>query len=223
VASTSQDLFAAIDQGDLEAVRRMVDEDPALATARDAEGVSALMRARYRSDRGLAQAIGAHVPASERDVFEASTFGDLDRLVELLEEDPGRSVAFSGDGFTPLHLAAFFGRTEAARLLVERGADVDARGRGFMTGTPLNSAAAGSHIEIARLLLESGAEPDARQEGGFTALHAAAQQGNAELTRLLLEAGSDPASPTDDGATPAAFAEQSGDAETIALLRESTS
>jgi uncharacterized protein len=220
VASTSQDLFAAIGRGDVEAIRRIVDQDPSLARARDSEGVSALMRARYRSDRVLAQAVAVHVPARDRDVFEASTFGDLDRLVELLAEDPARSVAFSGDGFTPLHLTAFFGRLEAALLLVDRGADVDARGRGFMTGTPLNSAAAGSHIDIVRLLLESGAEPDARQEGGFTALHAAAQHGNAELTRLLLEAGSDPTSRTDEGKTPAAFAEESGDADTIALLRE---
>ena len=47
-------------------------------------------------------------------MFEAATFGDLDRLTELLAEDPELVDAISGDGFTPLHLAAFFGQSDAA-------------------------------------------------------------------------------------------------------------
>ena len=52
MASTSEDLFAAIEAGDVARVRAMLEADPSLASARDAEGVSALMRARYRFDRG---------------------------------------------------------------------------------------------------------------------------------------------------------------------------
>ncbi len=133
MASTSEELFAAIEAGDVAGVRVMLDEDPSLATARDAEGVSALMRARYRFDRGLIEALQSRV--REMDLFEAASAGDLDRLAELLAYDPASVDARSADGFTALHFAAFFGRPEAARLLVNHAADVDARGTGWMTGT----------------------------------------------------------------------------------------
>ncbi len=77
-------------------------------------------------------------------VFEAAAFGDLDRLTELLAEDPELVGVMSGDGFTPLHLAAFFGQADAVRLLLARGAAVDRNGTGWMTGTPLHAAASGS-------------------------------------------------------------------------------
>ena len=53
MASASEDLFAAIDAGDVDRVRATLDADPSLAMARDHEGVSALLRARYRRDRAL--------------------------------------------------------------------------------------------------------------------------------------------------------------------------
>ena len=57
MASTEDDLFAAIEAGDVDGVRALLEEQPGLATARDDDGVSALMRARYRIDRGLVAAV----------------------------------------------------------------------------------------------------------------------------------------------------------------------
>src|SRR5438034_941036 len=164
MASASDDLFAAIDAGDVDRVGAMLDVDPSLAMARDHEGVSALLRARYRLDRALAEAVRARGAALE--VCEAATFGDLDRLAVLLEADPGLTDRRSGDGFTALHLAAFFGQDDAVRVLLARGADPDAHGTGWMTGTPLNSAASAGHAATVDLLLESGADPDAVQRAG---------------------------------------------------------
>jgi hypothetical protein len=127
MANASVDLFAAIGAGDVERARAILGEDPALATSRDEEGVSALMRARYRLDRALVEAVKRFV--ADLDVFEAAALGDLDRLTELLDADPSLANARSGDGFTVLHLAAFFGQAEAATLLLERGAD---RGRPWL-------------------------------------------------------------------------------------------
>jgi ankyrin repeat protein len=195
--ASSEDFFEAIEAEDSELVRSILADDPALAVARDRHGVSALMRARYHHDKALAQAILPHVPAL--DVFEAAAFGDFDRITTLLGDDPSLALAYSGDGFTALHFASFFGRYEAAELLLARGADVDARGTGWMTGTALHSAASAGHTEAMRVLLEAGADPNARQSHGFAPLHAAAQNGNIEDVELLLAHGADPSFATDDG------------------------
>jgi ankyrin repeat protein len=220
MASASEDLFAAIDAGDVDRVDAMLDVDPSLAVARDHEGVSALLRARYRLDRSLAEAVKARVAAL--DVFEATTFGDLDRLAVLLEADPGLTDRRSGDGFTALHLAAFFGQDDAVRLLLARGADPDARGTGWMTGTPLNSATSARHAAAVELLLEAGADPDAVQRGGWRPLHSAAHNGDARGVELLLAHGADPTATDDEGRSVADMAAESGDDATIAAIAASS-
>jgi ankyrin repeat protein len=218
MASTEDDLFALIAATDVRAVRGLLEDQPWLATDRDEDGVSALMRARYQMDRGLVAAVRAHV--AELDVFESAAFGDLDRLSELLATEPDLVNATSGDGFTPLHLAAFFGQTDAVRLLLARGAEPDVRGQGWMTGTALSAAAAGGHTAIVLLLLEVGVDPNVQQAQGFTPLHAAAQNADLEAVRALLDAGADPAMITEEGVTAAELAEQAGDLVTVETLRE---
>ena len=216
MASASDELFAAIDAGDVDRVGAMLDVDPSLAMTRDDEGVSALLRARYRLDRTLAEAVKARVAAL--DAFEAATFGDVDRLAVLLEADPGLTDRRSGDGFTALHLAAFFGQDDAVRLLLGRGADPDAYGTGWMTGTPLNSAASAGHAATVDLLLEAGADPDAVQRGGWTPLHSAAHNGDARTVELLLAGGAHPVAIDDEGRSVADMAAESGDDATIATI-----
>src|SRR3712207_434624 len=102
MASTSDELFDAIDAGDVERVRGLLGLDPSLATARDGAGVSAILRARYRFDRALVAAIREH--AGDLDAAEAAALGDLDRLTSLLDADPSPIEARTPDGFTLLHL-----------------------------------------------------------------------------------------------------------------------
>ena len=217
MASTEDDLFALIAATDVRAVRGLLEDQPWLATDRDEDGVSALMRARYQMDRGLVAAVRAHV--AELDVFESAAFGDLDRLSELLATEPDLVNAASGDGFTPLHLAAFFGQTDAVRLLLARGAEPDVRGQGWMTGTALHSAASRLQSDVVRILLEAGANPDVRQSAGWTPLHAAAMNGDLASMEALLGAGADPAAENDEGRSVADLASESGDDATIARIR----
>jgi uncharacterized protein len=153
--------------------------------------MSELLAAIYRGDREKVDELLAAAP--ELDVFEAAASGQTPRLRELLDEDPSLANAWAGDGFQPLGLASFFGHVEAARLLVDQGAEVNSASRNDMKVMPLHSAAAADdpevRYEIAKLLLEAGAEPNARQQDEFTPLMAADQSGDERLARLLEEHG----------------------------------
>jgi ankyrin repeat protein len=129
----------------------------------------------------------------ELDVFEAAAVGKADRLRELLDQDASLANAWADDGFQPLGLASFFGHLEAARLLLERGAEVNSASRNDMKVMPLHSAAATSdperRYELAEVLLEAGADPNAVQQDEFTPLMAADQSGDERLGALLIRHG----------------------------------
>jgi ankyrin repeat protein len=128
-------------------------------------------------------------------VFEASAAGRAERVRELLDEDPSLANAWADDGFQPLGLASFFGHVEAARLLVERGAEVNSASRNDMKVMPLHSAVAtgdpDARYELAKLLLEHGADPNALQQDDYTPLMAAEHHGDERLRGLLIEHGAE--------------------------------
>ena len=200
--------MAAVDAGDVERVRELVAADGTLAEARGDDGVSAVLHAHYRGRPDVVEALLEAAPAL--DVFDAAALGRTDELERLLDDDPSLVDAVSSDGFTALHLAAFFGHDRAARLLLARGADPGAVAQNPMGVQPIHSAAARGHADVVAALLDAGADPNARQRGGWTALHSAAHQANATLADLLLRHGADPALESDDGATAAALGREAG-------------
>ena len=211
----TEELFTAIGAGDSAKVDALLDGDSALASARNHQGLSAVLAALYcRQEDILTAFLDRHPPL---DLFEAAALGLHELLTEFLDSGDDIS-AWSTDGFSPLHLAAFFGRTATVRMLLERGAPVDRPSRNGMKVTPLHSAAAGHHAGIGALLLAAGADANARQSGGFVPLHAAAQNGDLPLVRALLDHGADRSARDDDGRTPAALAEEKGYAEVVELL-----
>src|SRR5271167_4165495 len=102
----SQEFFAAIHDNDRSRVEQLLATDPTLARARNQNGASALMQARYEGRHELVELLRSK--AGELDVFEAAMLGDLARLQTLLTGNAALAKAFSGDGFTALHLATFF-------------------------------------------------------------------------------------------------------------------
>ena len=123
-------IFESIYAGDVDAVRSAVADDPSLAAARDENGRSAVRAALYVHKQDVADVLLEAKP--ELDVFDASAAGDVDRLAELLDGDADLIGAYSEDGYTPLHFAAFFDQGKALRLLLDRGADVGAVARNDM-------------------------------------------------------------------------------------------
>jgi uncharacterized protein len=161
---------------------------------------SPLLQALYEGKTDEARAIAAG--RSDLDVFEAAAIGDVERLRVLLDDDPGLATAWSEDGFTPLHFAAFFGHPAAAKLLVDRGADLEARSTNTqfaLDAAPLHSASAAGQLQVCEVLLDAGADVNAVQHGGYTALLDAAANQNEELVEFLLERGADRTARLDDG------------------------
>jgi ankyrin repeat protein len=209
-------VIEAIKGGDETRVREVLKEEPERAEERDENGVSALMLSHYHGvDAGEAIRAARSTPL---DVFEAATVGDVDRLRTLLDEEPDLARARSVDDGTALHFAAFFNQPEAAQLLLERGAEIEAVASTFGNVRPLHSAVAADNTETARALLAAGADANARQGGGFTPLHGAAQNGNRELVEALLASGADPAATSDEGKSAVDFAAEKGHDQLAALL-----
>lgn len=156
-----------------------------------------------------------------QEMVDAATVGDEMRLREMLEDDVSLANVYSQDGWTPLHLAAHFGHTNAVRWLLDAGADVRARSKNDLANQPLHAAAAGSaSVELLTLLLDAGAEVNARQRGGFTPIQATAQNGNLAATQLLLARGADAQARTDNDQTALSFALEGGHDAIASLLRE---
>lgn len=166
--------------------------------------MSDALQALYQGDEERARQLLP--PDGELSVFEAAAFGRVERLAEILRGDPAQARSFSEDGFTALHLAVFGRQEEAARVLLEAGADPNVLATSSLARVPpLGTAAFVQSVPLARLLLDHGADPNRPGEGGFTALHAAAQNGDEELARLLLERGADRGVAADDGRRPSDF------------------
>ena len=213
---TPADVIAAVQAGDAAKIRTLLQGDPSLAAAKDANGVSALMFAFYYRRSEIADLFLA--TKTDLDIFEATAADKPEKVSEILKRDPDAAKRWSADGFTALHFAAFFNRPEIAEILLKCKAEPSAVAKNPMKVTPLHSAAAAHSGRIVRLLLENGAAPNARQEGGWTPLHEAAQIGDMEMVKSLLDHGSDPHAKNDDGSTPADMAQAKGYADIVELL-----
>lgn len=195
-------LLEAIRNRDRAAVRRLLQEEPALLTARSESGESPVMTAIYH-DAGAELAMLV-ARGAELDLFAAAALGDTPRLEELLRDVPDAAAPRSPDGWSALHLAAHFGQTAAAELLVRHGADVQAISANSMGNTPLHATLAGrGDLELVALLLAHHADVNARAAAGVTPLHLAAARGQPEIVELLLERGAVADARMENDTTPA--------------------
>ncbi|MCI0487213.1 MAG: ankyrin repeat domain-containing protein [Blastocatellia bacterium] len=208
----------AVVLGDAAKVKDMLKADPALAQAKDENGVSAILKATYHRKKEVVAVLLAS--GIELNIFEAAATGETQALRALVERDPSLANAFAPDGFFPLGLAVFFGHRDTVEALLAAGAEVNAVTREAMKVTPLHSAAAAGETDIARLLIAHGADVNARQvDYDFTPLHEAASNGDIEFAGLLLDKGADINAKMKDGRTPLAFALERKQTEMAAFLR----
>jgi ankyrin repeat protein len=212
----SQKFLKLIQNGATAEIAAEVEADPVMIEARDGQGVSALLWSVYAGqplvrDYLLSQMATRGVLL---DIFEAATVGDVLRLEDILASDPGAVHAYSGDGWTPLHLAAAFGTSAAVDMLLQHGAQVDAVSKNPQRNQALHAALAlGRDRDTVRLLLAHGADPNATQDGGFTPLFSAATAKRQDLVDMLIDGGARAHHRNDMGKSAADFARERGHAE----------
>ena len=214
----SKSFYEQVKRGDLEGVRTALESDPDLLNMTNESGQSAFLLAKYYGQGAVAEYLLSLHP--ELDLFTKCVAGLTSDVLAEIDGDPSLLEAHSGDGWTPLHLAAFFGHPELAKALLNRGANVDARSTNAMTNTPLHAGVAGRKTEVIKVLIDRGANVNARQHGGWTALQGAAQAGDREIVEILLAHGADPNLRADNNQAALDLALLKGHQEIAALLEE---
>ncbi len=193
----------------------MVSAEPTLIDARSRTGDSAILTAVYHRQKEIVNLLVAR--GARMTIFEACAAGEVERVERLLE--PQAVNDFSADGWTPLHLAAFFGHTKIAELLLAQGADLAARSRNTNGNTPLHAALAGNHAFMAGLLLGGGADVNAADAAGWRPLHLAAANNNLDAIKALVAQGADVHAANGEGKTPLSLAQEKNHREAAAFLR----
>lgn len=152
------DIFEAVATGQAERVASLVAKDQSIVNAYSADGFAPLGFAVFFGQPEVVTALiaaGADVNQSSRESMKV----------------------------TPLASAAAAKQTGIARLLIEHGANVNARAAGGHI--PLHEASANGNIELVRLLIEKGADVNAKTDDGKTPLDFAIEYKREEVVELL--------------------------------------
>lgn len=96
--------------------------------------------------------------------MNAAEKGRLDKIKELLEQDPHLINAVDKDMYTPLHRACYGDHFEVVKYLIEKGANIAAETD--LKWQPLHSCVQWNHVECAAYLIQCGADVNAPSEGG---------------------------------------------------------
>jgi uncharacterized protein len=159
---SSLDIFEAAALGSVGNLKRLLDHDKSLVFSYSPDGFTALGLAAYLGQKESVEYL-------------------IDKGADL------NALAKNETGYTALTGAVSQNHNDIARLLVNRGANVN---HGYEGGfTPLMHAAYAGNLELVNLLLEHGADPNAKNAEGKTPLTFARENGHAKLAELLKSHG----------------------------------
>ncbi len=199
-----------------DAIIQKLEEAPYLLDKTDEKGSSVLLLLAYN---GLQKAFKvAKQLKMNLGFYEAIVCGEKEQVKQQLTKFPGLENRHSGDGFTPLSLAAFFNQTAIALLLLDHGADPNLAATNPSEVNALHSAVARGNYELCQRILKKGAEVNKPQAKGVTPLHAAAHRGDLELVKLLVNHGAHIDLKMETGETAIDMAERDGHTDVSVFL-----
>lgn len=212
-------VFELIDKNNREEIELFLKQNSSILRSVNANGITPLLYALYTGKSELAQLI--YSQGKNFTIHECIGMNDLEKVKELITNDTSLINAFSQDGWTPLHLGAFWGNREIVLFLLEQGAiqDLPSKSKASLGNSALQAAIAMQQIEMVELLLSKGADPNFIQEpSNFTPLHIAAGGKDERIVNLLLENGADKTKKSVDGKLPVAIARERGFEINVSLL-----
>lgn len=159
---------------------------------------------------------------AQGDIFtvlvKAGKVGNISLIRLYIRDDPKAVRARDARGDTPLHIAAIWGFYDIAKLLIDKGADVNAVDDGHRA-MPLHFAAFNGRVKIAALLLKHGARINAPENMGRTPLHIAAGRGFWNVVEFLLKKCARTDIKDERGRTPLSMAVEKGRKYCVKLIR----
>ncbi|MCS7057380.1 MAG: ankyrin repeat domain-containing protein [Meiothermus sp.] len=172
--------FVVAAHGDLEGVRRMLEEEPELLHQAHEWGPgdreTAIQAAAHTGQRAIAEYLLAKGALLE--VPTAAMLGDVPQVERMLSQDPGLVRCRGAHGIPLLPHAALSGRPEMLALVWARGAREGVE-------QALRLAVLGNRVEAVRWLLEKAAPELGSSPGGRTLLERAVELGHQEIVALL--------------------------------------
>jgi ankyrin repeat protein len=238
MTSPLDEIIEASVRGDLTSVTALLERDTTLGSAVNMFGSMALHAAHYSRHHDIVKLLLS--VSRPLDGFLAAELGLSSELSGWFAQHPNFATERNTAGSTALHGACYWGSVEAARMLLEHGADANAvTADSFLQIQPLGCAVATPDVpnpsqdesvvlSLVDLLLDKGANVNARRRDGMTALHSAAYRGHLRVIRRLLERGADPTIRARDdaeghaGQSPAETALAQGQTAAADLLRSAS-
>ena len=153
---------------------------------------------------------------SNESIFDACEKGHLQRVMQILDNNPNQINSSNMFSDKPIHKAVWGIHPNIVKYLIDKGADVNCKDREGLT--PLHKAILKKNIEIVNILIDNGADPSALSFNNLTPIFLAASSGNSNILVRLINAGGDLDTPSQYLDTPLHIAAKKGNAEIVMIL-----
>lgn len=210
-------VHAAAGEGDLEALRKLIEDEDhhhehktpfGFTPLHSAASAGHLEIVKYLIKKGGADMVFTETDAGAQAAHAAANGGHMEVLEHIIELKGDINHIPWKNKVSILHFAIGSGNRQVVEFLLDEGADIEARARSYQT--PLHFAAMEGHVQIAEEILDRGVDIFSIMEDKVQAIHIAAQRGHIPVCEFLYLRGSEYAAVADRGMQPLHFAVLSG-------------